>query len=259
MRRATLGFVLLMSVTVATAQGGPQLPAAAALVPESLIGSASFDLYCSSCHGRDGTGNGPVAAALRLRPPDLTTLARSHRGAFPRDEVREYVEGSNRPPAAHGSSDMPVWGPTLRVLEPSDARVRVRLDNLVAFIESIQQPPAPVDDHASQRADGAALFRTYCATCHGANARGDGPMSGALLRMPADLTKYATRNAGVFPAARLTRIIDGRGVTAHGSNEMPVWGNVFRREGQGLDQAAATARIEALVRFLESIQERPGE
>jgi mono/diheme cytochrome c family protein len=259
MRAAELGAAFLLTTAVVAAQHESLPPQSPTLVPQSLIGSTSFDLYCASCHGRGGTGDGPAAAALRIRPADLTTLARRHNGTFPREEVRAYIDGKNRAPAAHGSSEMPVWGPVLRALDPSDARVNVRLDNLVAFIESIQRPADVAAPARGTRADGAALFRSYCAACHGPNARGDGPMIAALRRQPADLTKFAMRNGGVFPEARVARIIDGRDVAAHGDSEMPVWGNVFKREGQGVDEATARARITALVQFLASIQERPAE
>jgi mono/diheme cytochrome c family protein len=259
MRAAALGAAFLLTTAVATAQHETAPPQGPALVPQSLIGSTSFDLYCASCHGRDATGNGPTAASLRIRPADLTTLARRHNGRFPREEVRAFIDGKGRALPAHGSSEMPVWGPLLRALDPSDARVNVRLDNLVAFIESMQKPADSADKARATRADGASLFQSYCAACHGANARGDGPMVAALRRQPADLTKFATRNGGVFPDSRVTRIIDGRDVAAHGDSEMPVWGSVFKREGQGVDEATARARIEALVQFLASIQERPAE
>ena len=84
-------------------------------------------------------------------------------------------------------------------------------------------------------------------------------MNATLRRPAADLTKFAMRNGGVFPESRVTRIIDGRDIAAHGDSEMPVWGNVFKREGQGADEATARARIAALVEFLASIQERPAE
>lgn len=259
MRAAAIGMALLLMTAVMVAQHEGAPPQGPALVPQSLSGSISFDLYCASCHGRDGTGNGPAAVALRVRPADLTTLARRHQGAFPRDDVRAFIDGKNRALPAHGSSEMPVWGPLLRGLDPSDARVNVRLDNLVAFIESLQKPSDSVAHARATRTDGGALFQAYCATCHGANARGDGPMVASLRRPPADLTKFAMRNGGVFPESRVTRIIDGRDVAAHGDSEMPVWGNAFKREGQGVDEATARARIAALVQFLASIQERPAE
>ena len=240
--------VMLAAAASPNAQGPRQgLPP---LVPESLVGSVSFDLYCASCHGRSGRGDGPTAAALKTRPADLTVLARTNRGAFPRERVLAFIEGSQRA-ASHGSPDMPVWGPTLRALDASDARVTVRLQNLVAFVESIQQGPAlpPV----SAAADGAALFRTYCANCHGTAGRGDGAMAGQLRRLPPDLTSFASRNGGVFPAERIRQVIDGTGVAAHGDREMPVWGAVFKRSSGG----DVAARIDAIVRFLEALQQRP--
>jgi mono/diheme cytochrome c family protein len=259
MRAAGIALACLLTTAGAAAQHEAVPPPGPALVPESLIGSTSFDLYCASCHGRGGTGDGPVASALRIRPADLTLLSQRHGGAFPRDEVRSFIDGASRSPAAHGSSEMPVWGSTFRALETSDARVRVRLDNLVAFIESLQRAPDVARPAWASRADGASLFQTYCASCHGPNGRGDGPMVAELRRQPADLTKFAMRNGGTFPEARVTRIIDGRDVMSHGDREMPVWGNAFKREGQGVDEATARARIAALAQFLASIQERPAE
>ena len=168
-----------------------------------------------------------------------------------------FVEGSSRA-AAHGSPDMPVWGPTLRALDASDARVTVRLQNLVAFVESIQQAAAPAAGAARcAAADGAALFRAYCAPCHGAAGRGDGAMAGQLRRVPPNLTTFATRNGGVFPAERVRQVIDGTGVASHGDRDMPVWGAVFKRLPVG--GAGAQDRIDAVVRFLQEIQERPAE
>lgn len=238
-----------LAMAVGTNAQGPR-PALPPLVPESLVGSVSFDLYCASCHGRSGRGDGPTASALKSKPADLTVLARGNRGVFPRERVLAFIEGSARA-ASHGSAEMPVWGPTLRALDASDARVTVRLQNLVAFVESIQQAPAAPP--AMTATDGAALFRAYCATCHGTAGRGDGVMAGQLRRMPPDLSTFATRNGGVFPAERLRQVIDGTGVAAHGSRDMPVWGTVFKRSSDG----DGAARIDAIVRFLEGLQQRP--
>ncbi len=77
------------------------------------------------------------------------------------------------------------------------------------------------------------------------------------LRKPVpDLTKYTARNDGVFPGERLRQIIDGRDVRAHGSREMPVWGDAFRTSRGGLDPDAVAARIDALVKYIGAIQER---
>ena len=92
--------------------------------------------------------------------------------------------------------------------------------------------------------------------CHGRAGRGDGPMVAQLRKAPPDLTKYTARNGGVFPAERLRRIIDGRDVSAHGDPAMPVWGDVFRRTA---GDTAARERVDALVTFVEGLQERGAE
>jgi hypothetical protein len=79
-------------------------------------------------------------------------------------------------------------------------------------------------------------------------------MAAQLRRLPPDLTMFATRNGGVFPAERVRQVIDGTGVAAHGDRDMPVWGAVFKRTDDGGD---ARARIDAIVRFLQGLQQRP--
>jgi mono/diheme cytochrome c family protein len=220
------------------------------IVGESLTGRESFDRYCAPCHGPGGRGDGPVAPALRTRPADLTRLAQRNDGTFPRDRVRGFVTGADRSLAAHGTTEMPIWGPLFRAFE-SDARVRERIENLLTHLESLQRPASGATD------EGAQAFRTYCASCHGSAARGNGPMTDQLRKPPPDLTKFTTRNGGVFPSERLTRIIDGRDVPAHGDREMPVWGDAFRTSRDGLSADEVKARIAAIVRFLQAIQERP--
>jgi mono/diheme cytochrome c family protein len=115
---------------------GPRNPP---LVIRSLAGQDLFAFYCATCHGRKGTGDGPVAAALKSPPPDLTRLARHNGGTFPRQRVKAFVTGDGDVETpAHGSSDMPVWGPVFRGLDPSDTLVKVRIANVVTYIESIQ-------------------------------------------------------------------------------------------------------------------------
>jgi mono/diheme cytochrome c family protein len=106
-------------------------------------------------------------------------------------------------------------------------------------------------------ASGDYLFRTYCASCHGAAARGDGPLADSMRTRPADLTEIAKRNKGVFPRDQVFRIIDGRQpVKGHGGADMPVWGDVFARSSQVRNEAVISERIEALVRYLEGLQAR---
>ena len=222
------------------------------IADQSLAGRDSFDAFCASCHGRNGRGDGPVASELRTRPADLSQLARRNGGAFPAEQVQAFITGTGRALAAHGPTEMPIWGSTFRAFE-ADTRVRQRIGNLVTYIGTLQQPSSASND------PGAQLFRTYCAACHGADARGKGPVAGELRHVPPDLTGYAARNGGVFPSEKLARIIDGRDVPSHGERDMPVWGDVFRRAGQGESAAAVSARIAAIVRYLEAIQQRAAE
>lgn len=253
MRAAPFACVVSAALTLCALAGVRPVAQAVQQTPpiliESLAGRDSFELYCSPCHGSGGRGDGPVASALRTRPADLTTLARRNGGAYPGDRVRAFVTGTGRALAAHGTTEMPVWGPMFRAFE-SDARARERIANLVSYIESIQAPSTAANDTGSQ------LFRTYCASCHGTTGRGNGPLADQLRRMPPDLTQFTRRNGGMFPSERVYRIIDGRDVPTHGDREMPVWGDAFRAVSGGSSAAAVKARIDAIVRYLEGIQER---
>jgi mono/diheme cytochrome c family protein len=125
---------MLLAVSASGQTGAPR-----ELLEGSLVGRENFEAYCASCHGRSGRGNGPVAAELVTPPADLTTLSRRNGGVFPREQLQAYVEGTGRPLAAHGPTAMPVWGPIFRIFDPVDARVRTRIANLVAYIETLQR------------------------------------------------------------------------------------------------------------------------
>jgi mono/diheme cytochrome c family protein len=87
------------------------------------------------------------------------------------------------------------------------------------------QPPTSPGEAVSVGRD---TFVRYCSACHGQGGRGDGPAAAVLQPPPADLTRIAQRHGGHFPVAEITAYIDGRrGVRAHGSPEMPVWGERF--------------------------------
>lgn len=247
--RTCMPAVLLFALFATVMTGAQSDPPAKAFLGDSLLGKDSFAAYCATCHGSTARGDGPVARELKGTPADLTMLADHNRGVYPRDRVRAVLTGAGRTVAAHGPTEMPIWGPLFRAFE-SDARTRVRIENLVNYLETVQARPGQSSE------SGAALFRTYCASCHGTDARGAGPVTTQLRRMPPSLTSFALRNGGLFPSERVRRIIDGRDVPAHGSYEMPVWGDAFRRTREGLSEQAVTARIDAIVRYLETIQER---
>ncbi len=131
-------------------------------------------------------------------------------------------------------------------------RVGTTVMALVGFLGAVallgsQAKPAPGED-------GQTLYRSYCASCHGVTGEGNGPAAGALRKRPANLTMFAVDNGGTFPTMKLQRVIDGRDVTAHGSSEMPVWGNAFKSPREGLTDESVKARIEAIVEYLKLIQ-----
>ena len=103
--------------------------------------------------------------------------------------------------------------------------------------------------------DGAKIFRNYCATCHGVNGNGDGPVVPALKTKPPDLATIAQRNGGKFPTARVQGVISGNDVVAaHGSREMPIWGPVFHEIGN--DQDLGYVRLQNITDYLKSIQRK---
>ena len=94
----------------------------------------------------------------------------------------------------------------------------------------------------------------YCSSCHGAEARGDGALAKSLKVRPADLTQLARRNDGVFPADKVFQIIDGRKGVAHNNSDMPAWGDVFGKASESAGAANTAARIDTLVKYLETLQ-----
>src|SRR3984957_8692799 len=101
---------------------------------------------------------------------------------------------------------------------------------------------------------GQDLFKSYCASCHGLDAKGHGPMAAALKIPPADLRRISIRNHDTFPMMRVEKIIAGEELPAgHGSSEMPVWGPIFSRVTTDVD--LGRVRIDNLARYLRDIQD----
>ncbi|MEI4262610.1 c-type cytochrome [Roseovarius sp. D0-M9] len=113
---------------------------------------------------------------------------------------------------------------------------------------------------AQDVSEGKRLFESRCATCHGINADGDGPMAPALLLQPTDLTRLERKNDGQFPLKRVVWRIDGRDpLVSHGS-PMPVYGDFFEGRNTVLKntsgQSITTSRpIADLVVWLQSVQQ----
>jgi mono/diheme cytochrome c family protein len=104
----------------------------------SVKGPDLFQAHCAACHGSDAKGNGPLASALKAKPADLTVLAKNNGGQFPSARVRKTIIGEDVL-ASHGSREMPIWGPIFHQIEADQDFGNVRLQNLVKYLESIQQ------------------------------------------------------------------------------------------------------------------------
>jgi len=105
-------------------------------------------------------------------------------------------------------------------------------------------------------ASGKDMFVAYCAVCHGTDAKGGGPAAAALKTPPRNLTQLAAKSGGKFPEIRVYGVIRGdvEAPAAHGSKNMPVWGNVFQSmshdNGAGMQQ-----RVTNLTAYIKSLQE----
>ena len=125
-----LGFVFA-SAQARTQRHPPILPVA---------GVSIFQNYCAPCHGLDGRGGGPVAAALRSEVPDLTRLAQRNGGVFPTLHVRRSIMlGEDELIPAHGSRTMPIWGPVFHEIDFDRDLGNVKLENITKYLESIQR------------------------------------------------------------------------------------------------------------------------
>ena len=101
-------------------------------------GQQMYSFYCAACHGSDAKGHGPAAAALVTPPPDLTTLSKRHFGKFPREYVANTLEFGPGV-SAHGSSEMPTWGPIFRYYDKQNERVvQERINRLCDYLASLQ-------------------------------------------------------------------------------------------------------------------------
>jgi mono/diheme cytochrome c family protein len=111
-------------------------------------------------------------------------------------------------------------------------------------IKRVPITPTPADDAPK-------MFQEYCAVCHGADAKGGGPAAVALKKAPSDLTAISARNGGTFPQAKIARYLEGLdSIPAHGTREMPIWGELFR----SLDPNTVQIRVKQLSEYLKSLQ-----
>jgi len=115
----------------------------------------------------------------------------------------------------------------------------------------------PAHAQALSGYNGTALYKSFCASCHGLDAKGTGPVASSLKIEVPDLTRISARHGGQFPAEEIRKIIDGRTTRPpHGPRDMPVWSDAFRVAGGDTAKAQKRAddSIERLTEYLRSIQ-----
>lgn len=113
----------------------------------AVSGEADFNMYCASCHGEDGKGNGPKAFGLSNPLPDLSTLTTRY-GSFPREQLAKLIDG-REVVEGHGGREMPVWGvwfkeeaaEELGGAEGDEGSVARRVENLIGYVETLQAAP----------------------------------------------------------------------------------------------------------------------
>ena len=120
----------------------------------------------------------------------------------------------------------------------------------IAQEKVIKKAPIQQTDPSS----GKAMFTSYCAACHGPEGKGDGPAASELKVPPTDLTQLARKNGGKYPADHVRSIMNfGAKAPAHGTSDMPVWGQLFRALDTN-DQMKAQMRVQNIVEYIRTLQ-----
>jgi mono/diheme cytochrome c family protein len=140
MRHVRYGGLVLAVLAIGIAGAATSATVDETLPPNYVpSGKLMYQEHCATCHGTDAKGTGPLASLLKTPPADLTLLARRHAGKFPREYVTSVLEFGPGP-TAHGSSDMPAWGPIFRYYDKQNERaVQQRIRNLCDYLASLQE------------------------------------------------------------------------------------------------------------------------
>ena len=141
--------------------------------------------------------------------------------------------------------------------------ISVAMALAMLFTFAIAQQPAqdqsaPTVKHVpitkASPTSGKEMFNTYCAVCHGKDAKGDGPAAPAMKTPPTDLTALSKNSGGKYPAAHVAAVIRGQaGTPSHGSQDMPIWGPLFSSISQG-HEGQVQQRISNLTGYIETLQ-----
>jgi mono/diheme cytochrome c family protein len=123
-----------------------------------------------------------------------------------------------------------------------------------SYVAAQQKEIKHVPVKPTSAASGAEMYNTYCAVCHAKDGKGNGPAAEALKTPPSDLTQLSAKNSGKYPSDKVASTIRGdENIPAHGSKEMPVWGNLFWHMSQG-HSSEVQLRIANLNKHIESLQ-----
>ncbi len=134
--------VTAMAVTLMIAMGYADQTTKKVVIPVDKTnptdGRQMYTNYCAPCHGVDGRGHGPASSALKTQPVDLTELSKANHGKFPDIHILSVLRfGADIP--AHGSAEMPVWGPILGRMNKTNIQEKdLRVSNLSRYLETIQ-------------------------------------------------------------------------------------------------------------------------
>lgn len=134
-------FFPLLAAPAAKAQNTQTTIKTVPIKPTSIAsGEKMFIEYCAACHGKSAKGDGPAAPALKGPLPDLTTLAQRNGGKYPGMRVQSVLRFGADAHGAHGTQDMPVWGPLFGSLSgtSNSSEVQLRIVNLTHYLETLQ-------------------------------------------------------------------------------------------------------------------------
>src|SRR5512135_814625 len=136
--------LLFLTATLAMAQETKKTIKKVPMKPTSAAsGEEMYISYCAACHGTSGKGDGPAASEFKTPPTNLTIICpKSQCGKFPDGYIAQVIETGPQNAKAHGSKDMPTWGPLFgslsRASSTKSAEVKLRINNLSDYIESLQ-------------------------------------------------------------------------------------------------------------------------
>lgn len=141
-----LGFSALAALLLIAAPQQPHAQGPEGGGNTGITAERNFHLYCASCHGEDGRGEGPKVFGLSRPPPDLTTLSARNGGVFPKERLHRIIDGREEI-KLHGEREMPVWGRWFKMeaeeglggAEGDEGTVQRRIGSLIDFLETMQR------------------------------------------------------------------------------------------------------------------------